>query len=724
MANPISVTSVRERAFQLCVSLDQTKWDIKDLKAKGSDVSDLHKAFHQHILKATAEHQTMWNQLTENNDPTGEKLHALSHLDRKLQRLRSKYSAQPAPTQPAIPPRIVPQNVCVQNLGASVQCPQSPPLLARDNVSFKISAGPVQAPEQPQPAAVPVSTTLNRISYLLRNNNEAQALEECKTLPDGVKLAVFGALWVVCGKPMPGHPMHHDNFGEVSFFDLEPRCKSTPQQKACAVELFITQHRLYDMISLLKENKFEQAKALFSKLPEQVQGQIKASFLSPDIACAQKAEDLSQYLAAFKNSSIKIQGLVPNELVRFKGIDVAQNMTGSQKTDAKIDAIHAFATQIIKQFFGQGCRCGSPDANPSFKGFAAHYAKMHPILKPFLLQLINDLRFKGEQLESLLQQAGQDAPKSSEHKDTNLGAMTPEQRKKYNIDILEDTLLTCQNGYYINSKGEKVDLTLQHAINSLELVNGKSRGPIPNIYKETKIFLDKNKDCLSVARDCAERGLNPCLYNAANKDAPGGGVKEGASAQEEGLCRSSGLLPVLDPSLGQPKNFYPLNQGEAGDGLYAAHVPFFRGEAKQGYPYLDKPFKSAVATVAAYNFKGFSLKEHNGKLYIPDDLVEGTKEKIRTIFYMAEKHGHKSVVLIPPGCGAFETPPEHMCDLIMQVLVQEFPHSFEEIRFAIIDDHNTRKRHNPEGNIVPFERMIGYFDGPMKDVGMSFHVNN
>lgn len=34
----------------------------------------------------------------------------------------------------------------------------------------------------------------------------------------------------------------------------------------------------------------------------------------------------------------------------------------------------------------------------------------------------------------------------------------------------------------------------------------------------------------------------------------------------------------------------------------------------------------------------------------------------------------------------------------------EFKDRFEIVVFAILDDHNTWKEHNPEGNILPFLR--------------------
>jgi hypothetical protein len=40
------------------------------------------------------------------------------------------------------------------------------------------------------------------------------------------------------------------------------------------------------------------------------------------------------------------------------------------------------------------------------------------------------------------------------------------------------------------------------------------------------------------------------------------------------------------------------------------------------------------------------------------------------------------------------------------VISQSFSHSFKYIVFAIIDDHNAMKAHNPLGNIRPFAEVF------------------
>jgi len=65
------------------------------------------------------------------------------------------------------------------------------------------------------------------------------------------------------------------------------------------------------------------------------------------------------------------------------------------------------------------------------------------------------------------------------------------------------------------------------------------------------------------------------------------------------------------------------------------------------------------------------------------------------------ENGHDSAVLSSIGCGAFKNPPEHVAELFHEV-IKQFDGYFKEIIFAIFDDHNSNRAHNPNGNLRPF----------------------
>ncbi len=87
--------------------------------------------------------------------------------------------------------------------------------------------------------------------------------------------------------------------------------------------------------------------------------------------------------------------------------------------------------------------------------------------------------------------------------------------------------------------------------------------------------------------------------------------------------------------------------------------------------------------------------------------IERIKEKIRTILRIALAYGHDSLIPGAFGCGAFRNPPKHMAELFREVFnEEEFINSFSRVVFAIIDDHNARRSHNPRGNFEPFREVF------------------
>jgi len=124
--------------------------------------------------------------------------------------------------------------------------------------------------------------------------------------------------------------------------------------------------------------------------------------------------------------------------------------------------------------------------------------------------------------------------------------------------------------------------------------------------------------------------------------------------------------------------------------------------------------------VAAYSHPRLVEAYKNGKrvLQLADDIAASSKEKIRLILRIGLLHGHDSLVLSAFGCGAFCNPPYHIAQLFWEVIEHQFFHSFKHICFAIFDDHNTRQQHNPLGNVLPFQQVLGLAsDGGITSMG-------
>lgn len=272
------------------------------------------------------------------------------------------------------------------------------------------------------------------------------------------------------------------------------------------------------------------------------------------------------------------------------------------------------------------------------------------------------------------------------------------------VQVMEDTLKDLKAGFYHSSDGKHHTLDLRAAAEGAVLFDSAGEGGGRPGSQQTRISV-QSKDCLYVASDLVHRGLNPFVLDLGSDEYFGGGYRGGARAQEEDLCRRSGLALAVDTELGlQSQNFYPLRHQSPAAGVYVPDVPVFRTGSERGYAYLDRPFNVAFGIIAAYEKP--SLDSSTGELRLRLQEARVTREKIRTVLEMAFQNGHQSLVLGALGCGAYRNPPGHVIEIFMDVIAKEYPRCFEEIVFAVLDDHNTGRVHNPEGNFKPFARCV------------------
>jgi hypothetical protein len=123
---------------------------------------------------------------------------------------------------------------------------------------------------------------------------------------------------------------------------------------------------------------------------------------------------------------------------------------------------------------------------------------------------------------------------------------------------------------------------------------------------------------------------------------------------------------------------------------------------------MPKPVLVDVGIVAAEN-KPVLIKEPDGKYRLNDTSAKTLKKRIRNFFEAARLGGSDTLVIVPLGCGAFENPPGHVCELFVEVM-KEYESVFKKIIFAVIDDKNTGKKHNPEGNYKPFVECVNKYN--------------
>lgn len=282
------------------------------------------------------------------------------------------------------------------------------------------------------------------------------------------------------------------------------------------------------------------------------------------------------------------------------------------------------------------------------------------------------------------------------------------------IRVFNETVEILKKGWYASRSGIKVQLPgTEEVMAAAKMYREPIHDTItPTMPVQTKILVE-NKDCVLAAMDLIDAGYNLAMLNLADLLTPGGLVEHGSGAQEENLCRRSNLILSLyqfsakrvrqypDLGLVSHPDQYPMDARNGG--IYSGVVTFFRGPETNDSLLEDKPYNIPVISVAAICYPRIGP---DGMMIFRD--AETTLEKMRTIFRIGMDNQHDSLVLSAFGCGAFGNPPAQIARLFHQVIEEdEFKNKFKLIDFAILDGYRTGMRHNPEGNLKPFEKEFG-----------------
>ena len=268
-----------------------------------------------------------------------------------------------------------------------------------------------------------------------------------------------------------------------------------------------------------------------------------------------------------------------------------------------------------------------------------------------------------------------------------------------------NTIQIVNSGFYITEEGLMVKLPDSRRMTERTRFYEKefSVDNVPSLSQATLIEVTE-KDCLKETVRLLNEGYYPAVLNMASRKNPGGGVLHGSRAQEESIFRRTNIFRSLYQFIPYAGYFgvvksdqeYPLDQNFGG--IYSPDVVLFRDSERYGCKLLKNPIHISVISVAAMNRPKIDA---TGK--ICGELVEGVKNKIRTIFRIALGNRHDSLILGAWGCGAYCNPPKHIASLFHEILNEkEFRNKFRKIVFAIIEDNNSHKAHNPDGNLLPF----------------------
>lgn len=177
----------------------------------------------------------------------------------------------------------------------------------------------------------------------------------------------------------------------------------------------------------------------------------------------------------------------------------------------------------------------------------------------------------------------------------------------------------------------------------------------------------------------------PLVLNFANPVHPGGGVRRGARAQEEDLCRKSSLLFALESEAA--KRYYWYNRAQqtnlGSDAvILTPEVEIIKDE---NGALLDEPLIVSVMTCAApmitFGKEGLTEEQYRRLFY----------DRICGMLKCAAYWGYSMLVLGAFGCGAFQNDAKVVSDLFYRAMKDckydgtALSAFFERVDFAVLD---------------------------------------
>jgi uncharacterized protein (TIGR02452 family) len=247
-----------------------------------------------------------------------------------------------------------------------------------------------------------------------------------------------------------------------------------------------------------------------------------------------------------------------------------------------------------------------------------------------------------------------------------------------NVAIAKETIAAINNQKYTSLSGSVVDISVEmdYAIDHTVYYEGDSPIEYPSGQAPIHPIIEVINETTTQAavRLQAAGKTNLVALNFASARNQGGGFLSGALAQEEDLCRASGLYGCLK----RKPLFYNANilcdDSYYTNGiLYSPNVPFFRDEHNL---FLEKPFPLSIISAPAPNLNG---AQNLDKALVAKVLAN----RMDRILQTAYANGHENIILGAWGCGAFGNDPADVAKLFKSALIT-IP-AFKHVTFAVYD---------------------------------------
>ena len=255
-----------------------------------------------------------------------------------------------------------------------------------------------------------------------------------------------------------------------------------------------------------------------------------------------------------------------------------------------------------------------------------------------------------------------------------------------NVEIFEDTKRLCE------TNGKIKDALARSVKNQKLILEGTELSAVDKarFEDEAKIIVSTKRTFEAAA---GYAGQKVAVHNFASATNPGGGVTRGSSAQEECLCRCSGLYFCLSVPEMMKSFYYPhrnaKNPINNADIIYTPDATVFKTDTSRPKLMDEKDWYDVdVITCAAPNLRkrpSNQFNQDNGdrSVKVSDkELLEIHKKRLTRILDVAALNGAEVGILGAFGCGAFQNKPEVVARAAKEVIA-DYLHTFKTIEFAV-----------------------------------------
>ncbi len=241
------------------------------------------------------------------------------------------------------------------------------------------------------------------------------------------------------------------------------------------------------------------------------------------------------------------------------------------------------------------------------------------------------------------------------------------------IQIFNDTIRQCQSNPVLIR-------AIENSINKTVLYKPDETPEIQTKDGKCRITVTMERTFEAVKNLKSEyTGAKIGVLNFASAKNPGGGVVNGATAQEECLCRCSTLYPCLDTDYlfdnyyQMHRNFKKLTYTDTC--IYTPDIMVIKTDTSYPESMPENEWYSVdVLTCPAPNVSAVKISDA--------ELLKIHKKRSSHIISIAIANNIDVLVLGAFGCGAFRNNPEIVARAYKEIL-PNFTGHFKEIRFAV-----------------------------------------